>query len=153
MIETRNQRKHRIWFDQDSDAVFLAGPLRNIYFPFDIANDTPVKVATEMVGELDIKDWEPFEVADMIEAEISALVPHWKKWTAPNSDELHIFDYQKDYADHHYPFPSSSCSSSDVSLSGLIASHCMDERTCVTSLLQGMVIVISSYKMDQPLIF
>ncbi|KAM7501721.1 hypothetical protein LguiB_000625 [Lonicera macranthoides] len=127
----------------EGDTIFLKvqvadeeGPLRNIDFPFDITKDTPVEVATEMVEELGIKDWEPFEVADMIEAEISALVPHWKKQTSPNSDELHIFDDQKYYADHHYPFPPSSCSSSDVSLSVLIASHCMDERTCVSSLLQ-----------------
>ncbi|XP_039057434.1 probable serine/threonine-protein kinase WNK5 [Hibiscus syriacus] len=67
------------------DTIFLKvqitdkeGQARNIYFPFDILNDTAIDVALEMVKELDIDDWEPLKIADMIEEEISSLVPTWK---------------------------------------------------------------------------
>uniref|UniRef100_A0ACD5YR47 Uncharacterized protein n=1 Tax=Avena sativa TaxID=4498 RepID=A0ACD5YR47_AVESA len=53
------------------------GRVRNIYFPFDIENDTALSVATEMVGELDITDHEVTRIADMIDGEVSALVPDW----------------------------------------------------------------------------
>lgn len=61
-----------------------SGSARNVYFPFDIASDTPLDVATEMVKELEITDWEPFEIADMIDEEISALIPNWKKRASLN---------------------------------------------------------------------
>ncbi|KAJ6765420.1 SERINE/THREONINE-PROTEIN KINASE WNK WITH NO LYSINE -RELATED [Salix purpurea] len=62
------------------DTIFLKvqisekdGQTRNIYFPFDIMNDTAIDVAMEMVKELEITDWEPFEIADMIEEQISSF--------------------------------------------------------------------------------
>ncbi|KAM7521989.1 hypothetical protein LguiA_011891 [Lonicera macranthoides] len=120
------------------DTIFLKvqianqeGPVRNVYFPFDIVSDTPVDVATEMVKELEITDWEPLEIADMIEGEISSLVPNWKKWPHPNFDHSHILNYREDDDDdHRHPFNSfSSCSSSQGSISCLITSHRMDELT------------------------
>ncbi|XP_047323794.1 probable serine/threonine-protein kinase WNK4 [Impatiens glandulifera] len=56
----------------------VEGSARNVFFPFDIVNDTPLEVATEMVRELDIHDWEPYEIANMIDGEIAVLVPDWK---------------------------------------------------------------------------
>ncbi|XP_030963613.1 probable serine/threonine-protein kinase WNK4 isoform X1 [Quercus lobata] len=113
------------------DSIFLKvqiadkdGSARNIYFPFDILTDTPIDVATEMVKELEITDWEPFEIADMIEGEISALVPHWRKRDTSHLETHQTFNYQDDHDDDdgpHHSFQSfSSCSSSQVSASGLI---------------------------------
>ncbi|XP_057513347.1 probable serine/threonine-protein kinase WNK4 isoform X2 [Actinidia eriantha] len=121
----------------EDDTIFLKvqianeeGSMRNVYFPFDIVSDTPFDVATEMVKELEIMDWEPFEIADMIEREISALVPNWKKRGQPQLDHRHILNFQEEEDRHHQLFCSfSSCSSSHVSLSGLINSHAMDKRS------------------------
>nr|XP_034908302.1 probable serine/threonine-protein kinase WNK4 isoform X1 [Populus alba] len=108
------------------DTIFLKvqianedGTPRNIFFPFDILHDTPIDVAMEMVKELEIGDWEPFEIADMIDGAISDLVPNWKKWDLPDTEPRHIFDYQEDDG-HNHPFHSSSYSSSHSSLSGLM---------------------------------
>lgn len=110
-----------------------AGSHRNIYFPFDILNDTPIDVATEMVKELEIIDWEPFEIANMIEGEISALVPNWR------TEAYHTFNYQEDDDGPHYPFHSfSSCSSSQSSFSGLMSSHGINVMTNGCDQLQGM---------------
>ncbi|KAG8080025.1 hypothetical protein GUJ93_ZPchr0007g4546 [Zizania palustris] len=54
------------------------GHVRNIYFPFDIEADTALTVATEMVAELDITDHEVTRIAEMIDGEVSALVPDWR---------------------------------------------------------------------------
>ncbi|GFP83848.1 serine/threonine-protein kinase wnk1 [Phtheirospermum japonicum] len=54
------------------------GPVRNIYFPFDIETDTALSVATEMVAELDITDQDVTKIAEMIDGEIASLVPEWK---------------------------------------------------------------------------
>ncbi|KAG7560479.1 Protein kinase-like domain superfamily [Arabidopsis thaliana x Arabidopsis arenosa] len=54
------------------------GHMRNIQFPFNILSDTPLEVALEMVKELEIVDWDPLEIAAMIENEISLLVPNWR---------------------------------------------------------------------------
>ncbi|KAL6195322.1 hypothetical protein ACLB2K_030942 [Fragaria x ananassa] len=116
----------------EDDTIFLKvqssdkdGSHRNIYFPFDILNDTPIDVATEMVKELEISDWEPCEIAKMIEGEISALVPDWK------TEAYHTYNYQDDDDDgRHYPFHSfSSCSSSQSSFSGLMRSHSINGTT------------------------
>lgn len=118
---------------------FVAGSTRNIYFPFDISTDTPIDVGTEMVKELEIADWEPFEIADMIEGEISALVPHWKKGDLTHPETHHTFNYQDDDDDDdgpHHPFHSLSCSSSEASASGLIR---IDEMAGCCDWLQGMV--------------
>ncbi|XP_012078252.1 probable serine/threonine-protein kinase WNK4 isoform X2 [Jatropha curcas] len=110
----------------EDDTIFLKvqiadkdGILRNIYFPFDILHDTPIDVAMEMVKELDIDDWEPIEIAEMIDGEISSLVPNWKKWDLPQTGAYHIFNYQEDDRTNNPFHPSSSCSSSQASISGI----------------------------------
>ncbi|KAL5757077.1 hypothetical protein ACOSP7_021500 [Xanthoceras sorbifolium] len=116
----------------EDDTIFLKvqiadkdDMIRNVYFPFDIVNDTTLDVATEMVKELEITDWEPSEIAEMIDGELSALVPHWKNLNLPHcEDNHHTFNYQEDYDDHDRPLYSSSCSSSQVSLSGLMTRGC-----------------------------
>lgn len=60
------------------DHDLFAGRVRNIYFPFDIHMDTALSVATEMVAELDITDQDVTKIAEMIDGEISALVPDWE---------------------------------------------------------------------------
>ncbi|XP_022986794.1 probable serine/threonine-protein kinase WNK4 [Cucurbita maxima] len=91
----------------EDDTLFLRvqiadkdGSLRNIYFPFDIVNDTALDVAMEMVKELEISDWEPFEIADMIEGEISALVPNWNRSELPNHRLGFSFSEEDDDAAH-----------------------------------------------------
>ncbi|ONK75366.1 uncharacterized protein A4U43_C03F16080 [Asparagus officinalis] len=54
------------------------GRVRNIYFPFDIETDTALSVATEMVAELDIIDYDVTRIAEMIDDEVSSLVPEWE---------------------------------------------------------------------------
>ncbi|XP_068647310.1 probable serine/threonine-protein kinase WNK9 [Aristolochia californica] len=73
---------------RDDDHIFLRlriadkeGRVRNIYFPFDVQTDTALSVATEMVAELDITDQDVTGIADMIDGEISSLVPEWKSGT------------------------------------------------------------------------
>ncbi|KAF7837290.1 putative serine/threonine-protein kinase WNK9 isoform X1 [Senna tora] len=70
---------------REDDGIFLRlriadqeGRVRNIYFPFDIDTDTALSVATEMVAELDLTDQDVTKIADMIDNEISNLVPEWK---------------------------------------------------------------------------
>lgn len=106
-------------------SVFL-GDVHNVFFPFDIVNDTPLDVANEMVKELDISDWRPSEIANMIDGEISGLVPNWK------SD---ILNYQDDDYDNHNLFSPSS--SSQVSALG---STRMDIKP---QWLQGIVVATS----------
>lgn len=72
-------------------------------------NDTAIDVALEMVKELDIDDWEPLEIADMIEEEISSLVPTWKDWGSSQVHHQHSFKYEEDDEDDdqneiRYPF-------------------------------------------------
>ncbi|XP_048139270.1 probable serine/threonine-protein kinase WNK4 isoform X2 [Rhodamnia argentea] len=91
------------------------GSVRNVYFPFDIVNDTPIDVAMEMVKELEIVDWEAEELAEMIGGEISALVPNWTKQDVPDY-------YQENEDGFPLPFLSfSSSSSSQASPSGFTA--------------------------------
>ncbi|KAJ8640925.1 hypothetical protein MRB53_017619 [Persea americana] len=70
---------------RDDGGIFLRlrmadkeGHVRNIYFPFDIETDTASSVATEMVAELDITDQDVTKIAEMIDGEISVLVPEQK---------------------------------------------------------------------------
>lgn len=56
----------------------VSGRVRNIYFPFDIETDSALSVATEMVAELDMTDQDVTKIAEMIDGEITALVPEWK---------------------------------------------------------------------------
>eukprot|EP01018_Ginkgo_biloba_P015235 Gb_00554 [translate_table: standard] len=74
---------------REDDTIFLRvriadkeGRVRNIYFPFDVESDTAMSVASEMVAELDIADQDVTEIADMIDEEISTLVPDWKAGVA-----------------------------------------------------------------------
>ncbi|TXG72051.1 hypothetical protein EZV62_000630 [Acer yangbiense] len=71
---------------REDDGIFLRlriadreGRIRNIYFPFDIMNDTALSVATEMVSELDLTDQDVTKIADIIDGEIAALIPEWKR--------------------------------------------------------------------------
>uniref|UniRef100_A0A0E0F1T8 non-specific serine/threonine protein kinase n=1 Tax=Oryza meridionalis TaxID=40149 RepID=A0A0E0F1T8_9ORYZ len=93
------------------------GNVRNIYFPFDVANDTAMEVATEMVKELDIADGEPTEIAAMIEREIVRLVPAYKQHEYSYADD----DDDDDVNGHPNPFYylSSSPTSSQGSLCGV----------------------------------
>ncbi|KAK7300803.1 hypothetical protein RJT34_11654 [Clitoria ternatea] len=110
----------------EDDTIFLKvqisdkdGSVRNVFFPFDIVTDTPIDVATEMVKELEIADWEPFEIAHMIDREISALLPHRKQSNCP--DAFHTFSYQDDDDGPHHHFRSfSSCSSFQESISDVV---------------------------------
>ncbi|CAN1266285.1 Probable serine/threonine-protein kinase WNK4 [Linum perenne] len=95
----------------EDDTIFLKvkivnkdGSLRNVFFPFDILHDTPMDVAVEMVKELEIDDWEPPEIAGMIDQEISALVPDFETSHKPNYPEY-------DEHVHLHDSPSSSSSS------------------------------------------
>ncbi|KAJ8543570.1 hypothetical protein K7X08_006093 [Anisodus acutangulus] len=117
----------------EDDTIFLKvqiadkeGDVRNVYFPFDIVTDTPTEVANEMVKELEITDWKPHEIANMIDGEISGLVPQWKKWNQFESIDYHVLSYKDDDNDRHNPFQGFSSSSSQVSLSGLLSSQVID---------------------------
>eukprot|EP00262_Sarcandra_glabra_P019410 TRINITY_DN7304_c0_g1_i1.p1 TRINITY_DN7304_c0_g1~~TRINITY_DN7304_c0_g1_i1.p1 ORF type:complete len:648 (-),score=88.48 TRINITY_DN7304_c0_g1_i1:298-2241(-) len=115
----------------EDDTIFLKvqiadkdGAVRNIYFPFDIVSDTAMDVAKEMVKELEITDKEPFEIAKMIDEEISALVPRWKECNSPHHQH-HTFNYQDEDEVPHHPFyyPSSPSSSQTSSILCPIAPH------------------------------
>ncbi|XP_023006130.1 probable serine/threonine-protein kinase WNK9 [Cucurbita maxima] len=65
------------------------GRIRNIYFPFDLENDSALSVANEMVSELDITDQDVKKIADMIDNEIDTLVPEWKRGTNSDANVCH----------------------------------------------------------------
>ncbi|KVI03263.1 Protein kinase, catalytic domain-containing protein [Cynara cardunculus var. scolymus] len=102
------------------------GKARNIYFPFDIESDTANDVATEMVKELEINDWEPFDIAKMIDTEIANLIPKWKKGSMESLQNQHhhhhSFCYDEDEDDDENNLnPFHSRSSSQASLQSLDA--------------------------------
>uniref|UniRef100_A0A0D9XNC6 non-specific serine/threonine protein kinase n=1 Tax=Leersia perrieri TaxID=77586 RepID=A0A0D9XNC6_9ORYZ len=108
--------------------------VRNIYFPFDMVNDTAMEVATEMVKELDIADREPSEIAAMIEQEIVRLVPGYKQ---------HEYSYADDEDDNDngqlnnpfYYLSSSPTTSSQGSLCGVgppVSVSVSDDDDCST---------------------
>jgi len=103
--------------------IICAGSVRNVFFPFDILSDTPIDVATEMVKELEIEDGEPYEIANMIDREISALLPHRRQSSC--SDAFHTFNYLDDDCDddgpHHHFRSFSSSSSFQESMSDLVS--------------------------------
>lgn len=81
---------------REDDTIFLRlriadteGRIRNIYFPFDVEEDTAMSVASEMVAELDLADQDVTKIAEMIDEEIMALVPDWKAGVA--IDDHHSF--------------------------------------------------------------
>lgn len=96
------------------------GKGRNIYFPFDISSDTALDVAREMVKELEINDWNPVEIAEMIDDEISALVPSWKHWGSHFYHQHNRFHYDDDI-NHPTFYSISSHSSSHSSLPDLLS--------------------------------
>ncbi|XP_024522456.1 probable serine/threonine-protein kinase WNK3 [Selaginella moellendorffii] len=83
---TRRSRDFRVRVRRrNDDTIFLKlriadqeGCIRNIHFPFDVEADTALCVASEMVAELDLSDQDVTTIADMIDAEIVLLVPHWR---------------------------------------------------------------------------
>ncbi|KAI4302986.1 hypothetical protein MLD38_038670 [Melastoma candidum] len=84
---------------RDDGGIFLRfriadkdGKIRNIYFPFDIEVDTALSVATEMVAELDLNDHDVTKIADMIDGEVSSLVPGWR--SGPGFEEMPHFANQ-----------------------------------------------------------
>ncbi|XP_018473727.1 probable serine/threonine-protein kinase WNK4 isoform X2 [Raphanus sativus] len=96
---------------EDNNTIFLNviiadedGKAKKVSFPFDIMNDTSIDVAKEMVKELEITDWEPVEIAKMIDGEISSLVPGWRY-------------EEEDNENPHFNSSSSHSSSSQASLS------------------------------------
>jgi len=96
----------------EDDSVFLKvcisdknGKARNIYFPFDVESDTAHDVATEMVKELDINDWDPRNIAEMIDKEIVNLIPTWKKGPIALNLDHHSFCYDEDDDDNNTPHP------------------------------------------------
>ncbi|RDX60634.1 putative serine/threonine-protein kinase WNK5, partial [Mucuna pruriens] len=111
--------------NEEDDTVFLKvqisnknGEKRNIFFPFDTINDTAIDVAMEMVKELEISYLEPLEIAEMIEEEISALVPTWREWGTSKYQRQHSYNYEEEYdmSNNHPFFSPSSRSSSHGSL-------------------------------------
>ncbi|XP_019159823.1 PREDICTED: probable serine/threonine-protein kinase WNK4 isoform X2 [Ipomoea nil] len=101
------------------------GGVRNVYFPFDILSDTPTEVANEMVKELEIRDWKPAEIANMIDGEISGLVPQWRKWNQyePAVVDHHVLSYKDDYHNPFCSLSSTTASSSQGSVSAPITSQ------------------------------
>ncbi|XP_050214791.1 probable serine/threonine-protein kinase WNK5 [Mercurialis annua] len=124
--------------DPDDDTIFLKvqisdkdGHTRNIYFPYDTMTDTAIDVAAEMVKELDITDWEPLEIAEMIEEQITSLIPSSQDLLFSSQGQQYhrqiSFNYDDDDENDdevHHPFRSvSSRSSSQASLLALSSSY------------------------------
>lgn len=121
--------------NQEDGSIFLKvlisdknGKARNIFFPFDIESDTANDVATEMVKELEINDWEPLDIAQMIDTEIANLIPKWKKGSMESLQNHHhhhhhhsfCYDEDEDEDDDENSLnPFHSQSSSQVSLQSL----------------------------------
>ncbi|CAH8366080.1 unnamed protein product [Eruca vesicaria subsp. sativa] len=69
-----------------------------VEFRFGIMNDTSIDVAKEMVKELEITDWDPVEIAEMIDGEISSLLhegdetPH-DYHSSSSSSQASLFNY------------------------------------------------------------
>ncbi|KAI7736507.1 hypothetical protein M8C21_033574 [Ambrosia artemisiifolia] len=93
----------------EDDSVFL-----KVFISDKNAHD----VATEMVKELEINDWEPLDIAEMIDKEIVNLIPTWKKGPMDLLQNLdhHSFCYDEDDDDDDnttpHPFHSTSSQSS-----------------------------------------
>lgn len=54
------------------------GHVRNIYFHFDVENDTAFGVASEMVAELNMTDHDVMRITGLIDGKVSSLVPEWQ---------------------------------------------------------------------------
>ncbi|XVF84186.1 hypothetical protein PTKIN_Ptkin17bG0005300 [Pterospermum kingtungense] len=124
--------------DPEDDTIFLKlqitdkklGHACNVYFPFDIVNDTAIDVAMEMVKELEFNDWEPLEIANLIEKEISSLVPNWKDCGSSQIHHHQGFKHEDDKEDiddyngiRHSFYATFSRSSSEVSIPTFLSSY------------------------------
>ncbi|XP_010483414.1 PREDICTED: probable serine/threonine-protein kinase WNK4 [Camelina sativa] len=107
--------------DLEVQIAYDNGLANNVFFPFDIMNDTSIDVAKEMVKELEIIDWEPVEIAKMIDGTISSLVPGWSY----EEDDETSHDHHRHRTE---PFDSSSSHSpsSQASLSNYMARGLQD---------------------------
>ncbi|KAH1095460.1 hypothetical protein GYH30_040656, partial [Glycine max] len=141
----------------ENDTIFLKvqisdkdGSVRNVFFPFDILSDTPIDVATEMVKELEIEDGEPYEIANMIDREISALLPHRRQSSC--SDAFHTFNYLDDDCDddgpHHHFRSFSSSSSFQESMSDLVSKDDLHDDTSSRCSSQGTYSNLNYYSVD-----
>ncbi|XP_020694152.1 probable serine/threonine-protein kinase WNK1 isoform X1 [Dendrobium catenatum] len=70
---------------KDDGSIFLSirisdteGNVRNIFFPFDLDNDTAMSVATEMVTDLNITYYDITQIAKLIDDEVASLVSEWQ---------------------------------------------------------------------------
>ncbi|XP_021620638.1 probable serine/threonine-protein kinase WNK5 isoform X2 [Manihot esculenta] len=113
----------------EDDTIFLKvqisdkdGSTRNVYFPFDTMNDTAIDVAIEMVKELEIIDWEPMEIAEMIEEQITSLIPGWNLSQVYHRQNSFNYDDEEEDRNHHPFYSISSRSSSQASLLALNSS-------------------------------
>lgn len=78
--------------------------MRNIYFPFDTYTDTALGVAAEMIEELNIANHEVTRIAEMIDGEVSSLVPEWNSST-PQEETSSFSDRGSNsslYGSHHH---------------------------------------------------
>ncbi|ERN20382.1 hypothetical protein AMTRI_Chr03g46050 [Amborella trichopoda] len=116
------------------DGIFLRlriadkeGRIRNIYFPFDIEVDTAIGVAAEMVAELDITDQDVNRIAEMIDGEISSLLPDWKK-PGPSSFE----EERENYGHEYHPTPNicHKCASTTTS-NGSLSKYLVDKNLLI----------------------
>lgn len=105
--------KNLLFYKLATKILTMVGKAKNIYFPFDIGSDTAHDVSAEMVKELEINDWEPFDIAEMIDKEIVNLIPTWKKSPMQSLQSLnvHSFCYDQDDDDNNTPHPFHSPSS------------------------------------------
>lgn len=63
----------------NSGLIFsLAGPVKNIHFPFSLDTDTVQSVVAEMVEQLELAEQEVDFIAEFIDYVISRLLPGWK---------------------------------------------------------------------------
>lgn len=86
---------------------FFSGRIRNIYFPFDLEDDTALSVAAEMVNELEITDQDVNKIAEMIDGEIANLVPGWNGTNKANEIEEFPNDTSNNDDCHNSPSDSS----------------------------------------------
>jgi WNK lysine deficient protein kinase len=107
--------------DLEVQIAYDNGLANNVFFPFDIMNDTSIDVAKEMVKELEIIDWEPVEIAKMIDGAISSLVSDWKY----EEDDETPHDHHRHRTDSFHS-SSSHASSSQASLSNYMARGLQD---------------------------
>ncbi|CAH2053025.1 unnamed protein product [Thlaspi arvense] len=129
-----------------NDGIFLRlrisdaeGRIRNIYFPFETTIDTARSVAAEMVSELDITNQDVAKIAEMIDAEIAALVPDWKIDHSVTESESNVVngDHNAGYCASNGYIQETVSSNSDISgqTSHLHHNHqfdCSDDRSCAS---------------------